>query len=141
MRVLFTIIFSLFLISCEKNIEPVGEGVVSLESNQEIYAVGDTVQIYVINESNRSVYSFSPSAWGFSKYSDGEWKQLNYALPQMEPKPVEHKYHKSVIQKHTFQDTGLYRYQRYLFWDREAKFKDGLGMLISNVFEIKIASR
>ena len=137
MRVLITIIFSLFFISCEKNVEPSGGGEVSLESNQEIYTVGDTIQIYLINEANRSVYSFYPSAWGFSKYTDGEWKQITYAVPQMEPKPIEHNHNKSIIRIHTFQDPGLYRYQQYLYWDKQAKFKDGLGMLISNEFEIK----
>jgi hypothetical protein len=140
MRVLGIIIFAFFLISCEKNTEPVGGGEVYLESNQKIYSIGDTVEIYLINESNRSVYSFYPCAWGFSKYIDGEWKQLSIVLPDVIPIPVEHKYQKSIIGVQAFTDSGLYRYQQNIYWDKQRKFKEGIGMLISNEFEIKIGT-
>ena len=135
MKILVIIIFTFFLISCEKNIEPLG-GTVYLELNQEIYTVGETVEIYLINESRSSVYTRYPSAWGFSKYSDGKWAALDIALPQMEPIPIEHKPYKKIISRRTFQDTGLYMYQEVFYWD--PKFKDEVGMLISNEFEIKI---
>jgi len=134
-------VFLLFLQCCSKDFSPTytdGEGNVYLETDKEIYTSNETIKFYMVNNTNRSVYSHPPGDWALSKKIDENWYVVypqNIIMVVLPPK--EWKAGRKLIATYTIQDTGLYKIQMFLSWDKEAKYKEDLGIVFSNNFQIK----
>jgi hypothetical protein len=138
MRLLFILVFSFFLISCEKNNEPLKEGEVILSLSQESYEVGDSVEIFLIKMTDKPVYSHPPSDWVLSKLVNDTWEAIApINIPAVWLPPNEFKERKTLVFTRIFQNSGLYRYQLFLTWDKEGNRHDSPGWIISDTFEIK----
>jgi hypothetical protein len=138
MRFVLLILFVSLIISCEKNYEPLGDGNVFLETTQDSYFIGDSVQIYLVNESDRPVYFDRPGGWVLSKKVGGEWQVIESAVIALVLFPSNKlQGYRNLVFQRAFQDTGLYKVRFFLSWDKEGKYRDGLELIITSPFEIK----
>jgi hypothetical protein len=141
MRTVLIIFLFFFIFSCEKNFEPLGDGEVYLETNKVVYSTVDSIQTYLINNSGRSVFSHPPGEWYLCKYINEEWETIFPTfLPAVVLPPHEWKNPQMLVFSRSFPDTGLFRIRMYLSWDKETDFKDELGWIYSNKFQIKIGT-
>jgi len=141
MKTGLSVFLILFFLSCEKNYEPLGGGEVYLETDKDIYTTDDSIHTYLVNNSNRSVFSFWPNEWQLYKKIDEDWKLIFptswIAVPSV---PHEWKNPRMLVFKRAFQDTGLFKIQMPLSWDKEYKEIEDLGLVYSNTFIIKIGT-
>ena len=137
MRLFLILIVSLYILSCEKNLDPLGR-VVFIETSKDIYELSDSVNIYLINESNESV--FSHGYFYISKKIGNEWSEFQRTVPYMNEPTREYKNRKNLVWTFTFQDTGQYKYRMNFSWDYEGKVKDNLGLLYTKTIKIKIGT-
>lgn len=139
MKQLLIIILFFSLFSCSRIYDPSGVDQVYLETTQDTFAVGDTVRVYLINETGRSVYSHPPAGWWLSKRINGEWRVIApVAIPQGILPSLEWTSQRAEVFKQTFTDAGLYQFSLLLSWDKDAQQLNGLGYIASNPFEIKV---
>jgi hypothetical protein len=137
MRLFLVLIFSLSILSCEKNLDPIGREIF-LETSKDSYELDDSVNIYLINVSNEPVFSHGYGQ--ISKKINNEWSEFQRTVPLMNEPTREYKDHKNLLWTLRFQDTGLYKYRMYFSWDYESRVKDDLGWLYTNTIEIKIGT-
>ena len=137
MRLFLVLIFSLSILSCEKNLDPIGREIF-LETSKDSYELDDSVNIYLINESNESV--FSHGYVKMSKKIGNEWSEFQQVVPWQNYPTREYKDHKNLVWTLKFQDTGLYKYRMFFSWDYKGKVIDDLGLLYTNTIEIKFGT-
>jgi len=138
MRVLLILVFTFFLISCEKNYTPLEEGEIILSTSQEVYEVGDTVEILLIKTTDKPVYSHPPGGWVLSKKVNGKWEAIApINIPMVWLPPHEFKQRRTSVFAEIFQDKGQFNYQMHLTWDKEGNRVDSPGWIISDTFEIR----
>jgi len=140
MKGLSIVLLLLFIFSCEKNVEPISSQVY-LETNKDIYTTDDSICTYLVNNSNLTVFSHPPGEWSLHKKIDDEWILIypTLVIAVVLP-PKEWNSGRMLVFKRTFQDTGLFRIQMPLSWDKEYKEIDDLGLVYSNTFNIKIGT-
>lgn len=137
MKRLSILILVFVFISCEKTTAPIGDEGIHLQTDKTCYTVNDSIRIYLINNSDRAVYSHPPGDWNLYKKVGREW-ELVYPLevPTVLLPPNEWKANRSLIAVHPCEEEGHYLIQMYLSWDRDAKQTQNLGILSTQIFQI-----
>lgn len=137
MKVFSIVVLFFLIVSCEKSTDPLGESTVYLETDKPFYSTDDTIKIYLVNNSVRSVYSHPPGDVLIMKEMGDRWEKVypEYVITVVLP-PREWKNNQELVRNQRYQDIGVFRIQMYLSWDPDGKLIEGLGMVFSNTFRI-----
>jgi hypothetical protein len=124
--------------SCERITIPVGDDEVRLQTDKFSYTINDTIKIYLINTSDRPVYSHPPGDWVLYKKFKTSWDWVfPLVVPTVLRPPRKYDTEKTLVAVHTCAKEGEYRIQMYLSWDEGGEQNKNLGLLSTPTFKIK----
>ena len=138
MKGLSIVLLLLLIFSCEKSTEPIGGEKAYLETEKEIYTTNDKIKFYLVNNTYVFIYSHPPGDWALNKKINDHWEVVYpLQLPQVVLPPRAWNSGRMPVATHTIRDTGLYKFQMFFSWDKEAKQLEDLGIILSNTFQVK----